>query len=256
METSRTTITFLGHSTVLIATGGRRILTDPILRRRVGPLVRAEPLPAALGRDDVDAVLISHSHWDHLDLGSLRLLGTDVPILLPAGLGGRLRARGFRHVTELRPGDRTTVGPVGVEVTEALHRGLPRPLSASDLAVGFLLDGAHRVYFPGDTAYFAGMERYAAGLDLALMPVWGWGPRAREDEHLDPLGAARALQLLRPRAAIPIHWGTLHPIGFRWLRPSTRTDPPHTFLRLAAELAPETAVRILGVGEQVALPIP
>jgi len=94
----------------------------------------------------------------------------------------------------------------------------------------------------------------ARDLDLALMPVWGWGPRAQSHEHLDPLGAARALQLLRPRVAIPIHWGTLHPVGFRWLKPFTRVDPPHTFARLAADMAPETTVHVVPVGGRIDLP--
>jgi L-ascorbate metabolism protein UlaG (beta-lactamase superfamily) len=79
---------YLGHSTVLIDIGGVRVLTDPILRRRVGPLVRAgAPVdPASWSR--VDVVLISHSHWDHLDYGSLRLLGSDVPIVVPRAASG------------------------------------------------------------------------------------------------------------------------------------------------------------------------
>lgn len=247
------TITYLGHSTLLIEAGGVRILTDPILRDRVGPLVRVHPVPASIDLDAVDAVLLSHSHWDHLDTGSLRLLGSDVPLLVPAGLGRRLRSRGFRAVEELVPGERTVVGTVGVTATHASHRGFGRPISPDGLAIGFLLDAGRRLYFPGDTALFEGMRDLADGLDVALMPVWGWGPRAREDEHLDPLGAARALQLLAPRHAIPIHWGTLHPVGFRWLRPSTRVDPPHQFARLAATLAPATSVRILGVGESMTI---
>jgi L-ascorbate metabolism protein UlaG (beta-lactamase superfamily) len=246
-------VTYLGHSTVLLEVAGLRVLTDPILRHRVGPLVRAEaPVDAASWRA-IDAVLISHSHWDHLDIGSLRLVGLGVPLVVPRGMGGRLRARGFRHVLELVPGEGTRIGDVRLEATEANHRGFPRPIGPTDLAIGFLLEAGHRIYFPGDTALFEGMTALARDLDLALMPVWGWGPRARSGEHLDPMGAARALQLLRPRLAVPIHWGTLHPLGFRWLRPSTRVDPPHAFARLAAELAPETRVRILPVGGRIVL---
>ena len=98
------------------------------------------------------------------------------------------------------------------------------------------------------TALFEGMAGLAERIDLALMPVWGWGPRAQAHEHLDPLGAAQALQLLKPAVAVPIHWGTLHPMGLKWLKPSTRVDPPHTFAKLAAELAPATRVHVLPVG--------
>jgi L-ascorbate metabolism protein UlaG (beta-lactamase superfamily) len=244
---------YLGHSTVLLSIDGTRLLTDPILRPRVGPLARSTTALDPGAWSDVDAVLVSHSHWDHLDFGSLRLLGRNVPLLVPSGMGGRLRARGFRHVTELAPGDVTSVGRLQVEATPAAHRGFGPPIGPTELAIGFLVAGSRLVYFPGDTAMFEGMADLARGLDLALMPVWGWGPRVRAGEHLDPLGAARALQLLRPRLAVPIHWGTLHPIGFRWLRPSTRVDPPHVFARLAAELSPDTAIRVLLVGESLTL---
>ena len=144
--------------------------------------------------------------------------------------------------------------PEGIEVVPVREipltdqvRERARALAASHPA---LIDVLTRI---ADGVAVEGMEALAPDLDLALMPVWGWGPRARSSEHLDPLGAAQALRLLRPRVAIPIHWGTLHPVGFRWLRPSTRTDPPHTFARLAAEHAPATEVRVLGIGERTTL---
>jgi len=230
---------------------GARVLTDPILRRRVGPLVRTRGSIEASEWADIDAVLISHSHWDHLDYGSLRLLGPDVPLVVPTGMGGRLGARGFSHVIELLPGDSTTIKGLRLQATPADHHGFGPPIGPTGRAIGFLIAGSQTVYFAGDTALFAEMEDLAPNLDVALMPVWGWGPRAQASEHLDPLGAARALQLLRPRVAIPIHWGTLHPMGLSWLRPSTRVDPPHTFLRLAAELAPSTLVHVVPVGQSL-----
>lgn len=246
-------LTYLGHSTVMLEMSGLRVLTDPILRHRVGPLVRAEAPIAPEHYGDIDVVLISHSHWDHLDYGSLRLVGHDVPMVVPTGMGPRLRSRGFRTVVELKPGQTTQIGALELQATEAAHRGFAPPIGPTDLAIGFLLRDGATVYFPGDTALFEGMADLAARIDLALMPVWGWGPRAQAHEHLDPLGAARALQLLRPTVAVPIHWGTLHPVGLKWLKPSTRVDPPHTFARLAAELAPETRVHVLPVGGRVSV---
>lgn len=248
MTTPPIGLTYLGHSTVLLEMAGLRLLTDPILRRRVGPLVRAEPPIAPEHWRDIDAVLISHAHWDHLDHASLRLVGPDVPLLVPAGMGPRLRGSGFRRVEELAPGDATRLGPLTIEATFAAHRGFAPPIGPTDLAIGFLVLGAGRVYFPGDTALFEAMTDLARDLDLALMPVWGWGPRAQASEHLDPRGAAEALRLLQPRVAVPIHWGTLHPLGLRWLRPSTRIDPPHAFARHAADLAPGTTVHVVPVG--------
>ena len=246
-------MSYLGHSTVLVEVDGVHVLTDPILRRRVGPLVRAvEPI----GEDAwsaVDVVLLSHSHWDHLDIGSLRLVGTDVPLVVPQGMGGRLRARGFREVLEVVPGDVTQVGGVTIETLPALHHGFGPPIGPTELAVGFLIEGSRSVYFAGDTALYEGMRALDRGLDLALIPVWGWGPRARPTDHLDPMGAARAIELIRPRVAVPIHWGTLHPIGMRWVRPSTRVDPPHAFARFVAQLVPETEVHVIPIGGRLVI---
>jgi len=246
-------MSYLGHSTVLIDVGGVRVLTDPILRRRVGPLVRAgAPVdPDAWRR--VDAVLISHSHWDHLDYGSLRLLGQAVPLVVPLGMGARLRASGFREVVEVVPGDDIRVVGLTIEATRALHRGFGPPIGPTELCVGYIVHGPRMVYFAGDTALFAGMAEFDRGIELALIPVWGWGPRARATEHLDPLGAAQAVRLIRPRIAVPIHWGTLHPIGLSRVRPRTRVDPPHEFARLAAAAAPGTIVRVVPIGGTLSL---
>jgi L-ascorbate metabolism protein UlaG (beta-lactamase superfamily) len=247
-------VTFLGHATIAIEMDGVRVLTDPILRSRVGPLVRLrEPLEARHWAD-VDVVLISHSHWDHLDHGSLRLIGTEVPIIVPRGIGAGLRRRGFRRVTEVRPGEDLAAGSLRIEAVHAEHRGFGPPVGGTDLAVGYLVHGSQRHYFAGDTAYFGGMADLADGIDLALLPVWGWGPTARPNEHLDPFGAARAVVAIRPRYAVPIHWGTLHPVGMRWVRPSTRIDPPHQFAQLVRRLAPATVVRVVPVGSSVIVP--
>ena len=244
---------YLGHSTVLIDIGGVRVLTDPILRRRVGPLVRAGTPVDPASWSQVDLVLISHSHWDHLDYGSLRLLGPDVPLVVPRGMAARLRARGFREVVEVVPGDDVRIAGLAIEATRALHRGFGPPIGPTELCVGYLMSGTRSVYFAGDTALFEGMAALDRGIELALIPVWGWGPRARAPEHLDPLGAAQAVRLVRPRVAVPIHWGTLHPIGLRRMRPQTRVDPPHEFARLAAEMAPDTVVRVVPIGGSLSL---
>ena len=101
------------------------------------------------------------------------------------------------------------------------------------------------------------MATLAEDLDAALLPVWGWGPTLGPG-HLDPRAAADALRLLRPRLAIPIHWGTLFPIGLDRLRGKAGllSDPPHDFAREAARLAPEVEVRLLQPGEATPLLAP
>jgi L-ascorbate metabolism protein UlaG (beta-lactamase superfamily) len=247
-------VTFLGHATVLIEMDGLRVLTDPILRARVGPLVRLSGAPAPGTWRDIDVVLLSHSHWDHVDYGSLKLLGTDVTILTPSGMASDLRKRGFTAVVELLAGEDFEVGSIRFEAVHAEHKGFGPPIGSTDAALGFVVHGTQRHYFAGDTAYFKGMEDLSPRPDLALLPVWGWGPTASPADHLDPMGAARATAAIKPRYAIPIHWGTLHPVGFKWMRPSSRIDPPHQFAQLVRRLAPDTIVRVLPNGGAFEVP--
>jgi L-ascorbate metabolism protein UlaG (beta-lactamase superfamily) len=247
-------VTFLGHATILIEIDGVRILTDPLLRARVGPLIRTSGPPARELWSDIDAVLISHSHWDHLDYGSLKLMGFDVPLIARTGMAGEFRSRGFGDITELEPGETKLVGDVGIEAVHAEHKGFGPPVGGTELCLGFIVHGTQSIYFAGDTAFFGGMAKFDVGLDVALLPVWGWGPTAKPQEHLDPMGAARAAAVIKPRIAVPIHWGTLHPVGFSWMRPSTRIDPPHQFAQLVRRMAPDTTVRVLPNGGSLVVP--
>lgn len=240
-------IDWVGHATVLIRQDGVRLLTDPLLRSRLGPLVRRAALPDP-PVPAVDAVLISHLHHDHLDLPSLRLLDRHTTLLVPRGAAGAVGRLGFESVVELGAGDATTVGALTVTATPAVHDPRRTPLGPRAQPIGFHVEGSARVYFAGDTEMFAAMADLAPGLDLALLPVWGWGPKLGAG-HLDPQQAAASLELLRPATAIPIHWGTIHPRGFARRMDDRLREPPHEFARAAARLAPGVDVRVLQPGE-------
>ena len=239
-------ITWVGHSTVLVDLDGVRLLTDPLLRGRVTHLKRVVEAVDVTTLEDLDAVLLSHLHFDHLDVGSLMRLGRSTRMIVPRGGGDLLRKRRFEDIVELRVGEDVQVGAVHVRATLADHDPRRAPFAASAPAVGYMIDGTVRVYFAGDTDLFDEMSDLSERLDVALIPVAGWG-RHVPAGHLDPQRAAQALRLLRPRIAVPIHWGTYRQIGLS-RDPDVLRDPPETFERLAHELAPEVDVRVLPVG--------
>jgi L-ascorbate metabolism protein UlaG (beta-lactamase superfamily) len=239
----------VGHATTLIELDGTRLLTDPVLGARVLHIRRLVAVPGAPPR--LDAILVSHAHYDHLDLPSLRDLPTGIPVLAPHGVASLVERRTGHVVTGVAPGDRVRVGSVDVVATKAVHDGRRMRYSRDLGAVGFLVEGSARVYFAGDTDVFDGMRELAEGIDVALLPVWGWGPDVGPG-HLDPEGAARAAALLAPRVAVPIHWGTLASPRVWW-----RHDPglpAREFERLVGVHAPGVAVRILAPGAAMPLP--
>jgi L-ascorbate metabolism protein UlaG (beta-lactamase superfamily) len=245
----RSRITWLGHATVLLELDGVRLITDPLLRGRVAHLRRVAPVATDVGR--LDAVLVSHLHYDHLDRPSLRRLGRSVRVVVPAGAGRLVGRWGFPDVVELAAGDELSVGAVTVRATHAEHDDRRGPFGTHAPAVGYVVTGSHSVYFAGDTDLFDGMASLAPELGVALLPVAGWGPRIPAG-HLDPRKAAEALVRLQPRVAVPIHWGTYRRIGLRGDAAALR-EPAEKFARLAGELAPDVDVRIVPVGETLAL---
>jgi L-ascorbate metabolism protein UlaG (beta-lactamase superfamily) len=241
-------IVYVGHATVLIELDGVRLLTDPVLGSWLGPLHRQGPPPGPEVREDIDAILISHLHRDHVDLRSLRRLPPDVPLIVPAGTGPFFGRHGFADVVELGPGRSHRIATVSVTATGADHEIGRRGVDGEP--VGYLVEGTRRIYFAGDTDLFAGLADLAGGLDLALLPVWGWGPTLGPG-HLDPERAARAAALLEPRIAVPIHWGTFYPAGLARLRPRPLSDPPREFAARLHDLAPRVRPAILAPGSSL-----
>jgi L-ascorbate metabolism protein UlaG (beta-lactamase superfamily) len=241
-------IVWLGHATVLIELDGVRVLTDPLLRGWAVHLRRKAPL-AAEPLERLDAVLISHVHWDHLDLRSLDRLGHGTRVILPRGAGSLLSRRGFTDVTELDEGDEIAVGDGTVRATHAEHDADRGPFGVRAASLGFLVERSVSVYFAGDTDLFDGMRSIAPALDVALLPVAGWGSKIPEG-HLTAEAAAEALALIKPRIAIPIHWGTFAPVH---RRQPFHADAGHVFAAKARTTAPDVDVRVLRVGEASAI---
>lgn len=248
----RSQIQYVGHATVVVDLDGVRLVTDPLLRSRVVHLRRAVPVDTKALRG-VDAVLVSHAHYDHLDLPSLEKLGKKLPVVVPKGLGGLLRKRRFESVLEVEEGEMLRIGELEVRAVHAEHEAGRGPFGAKAPPLGYVVSGSRTVYFAGDTDLFEAMAELASP-DVALLPIWGWGP-SLGGGHLDPRRAAEALRLLRPRTCIPIHWGTYSPIhlGLRGA-PAFLKLPAAEFVTIAAELVPDVQVRVLQPGESIDLP--
>jgi len=245
-------VTFLGHASTVIELDGMRLVTDPVLRRLVGPLYRRVPRPLTEPLVDPDVLLISHLHLDHYDPRSLRLFRRDTPVLAPVGAGLSLRWRGFRDIHEVSPGERLRLGSLEVVATEARHRGTRHPLAARTASLGYIVSGSRSIYFAGDTGFFSGIaDVWPDRLDLAMLPIAGIGPLMPEFKHMSPRHAVLAMELLRPRLVVPIHWGTYHLPGtaIMRMRPDFHRRAPYLFMAQAAVLEPDVHTVMLRPGE-------
>jgi L-ascorbate metabolism protein UlaG (beta-lactamase superfamily) len=237
---------FVGHATVRLDVGGVRILTDPFLRARLGPLERHGPLPDPDTLGAIDLVLISHGHPDHLDRASLAALGGSPVVVVPRGLGGTVRRWTQGDVVEMTVGERLRVGEMAIEAVPARHWVTPG--SARAAPQGYVIDAGPRIWFAGDTGPLPPGLRPAGPIDVALLPVWTWGPHLGPG-HLGPRSAAELLAEIAARVAVPIHWGTLYPRRLHRLWPRPLTEPGDRFALHAERLAPQADVRPLRPSE-------
>jgi len=260
-------VRWLGHASVVLdltvpderpgVTRRVRVLTDPLLRRHAGLLRRRGAAPVREHWCDADAVLVSHLHHDHAELGSLELVA-GTPVLSAPSNVHWLASHGVRGVPVTDGWWRVPGTAVRVRAVTAVHGHRPMP-HRPNAAVGFLVAAPGvRVWFAGDTAPYpqmADLPALAGGpVDLALVPVGGWGPRL-SGGHMDPVQAADAVATVRAGAAVPVHWGTLHAPVSRRLPPGWMDVAGPAFAAAARRRAPACAVHVLAPGEQVRLPL-
>ena len=246
-------LTWVGHATVMVQLGTTRLLTDPVLTGRIAHLRRhSRVAPDSLGR--VDAILISHVHLDHLHIPSLRRLPRATTVIVPEGAGDLIAGRGFDDVRETRVGETFSIGPVDVETVPARHKPGRGPHSrVTATPVGYVLrSSGGSVYFAGDTDLFDEMAALAP-VDVALLPIWGWGPTIGEG-HLDPRRAAEAVRILRARIVVPIHWGTYSPSIVRRRPPPWLHEPVEQFRAELDVIGMLDRLRVLAPGERLILP--
>ncbi|MFG2998584.1 MBL fold metallo-hydrolase [Streptomyces sp. NPDC048340] len=258
-------LTWWGHATCTVEDSGVRVLTDPLFARRLAHLRRRRGAVPPARAAVADVVLVSHLHADHLHLPSLARLAPGTRLVVPRGarravpgLARLARVRAFA-VTEVVPGEEFAVREragdgVRVRAVSARHDGRRLPFGPHLApALGYVVQGSERTYFAGDTGLFDAMAEEVGPVDVALLPVGGWGPHLGPG-HLDAARAAQALAALAPAAAVPVHYGTYWPIGMDAVRPHEFHAPGEEFARFARQLAPKVAVRVLAQGERVRLP--
>ncbi|WP_031509809.1 MBL fold metallo-hydrolase [Streptomyces megasporus] len=250
-------ITWWGHATATVRDSGVTVLTDPLFVRRLAHLRRRRGDLPPESVAQVDVALVSHLHADHLHLPSLARLEPGTRVVVPRGalasVAGLRRLAERLRLQEVDVGDLVRVGPVDVRVVPALHDGRRLPYGPRLApALGYVVEGEARTYFAGDTGLFDAMADAVGEVDVALLPVGGWGPRLGEG-HLNARRAAEALARLKAPRAVPVHYGTYWPIGLDAVRPHEFHSPGDEFVRLAARAAPEAAVHRLEHGESVRL---
>jgi len=263
VPTGTLALTFVNHSTFLLQTGGATILTDPVWSDRASPLPFAGPrrvhAPGVpfdrLPR--IDIVLVSHNHYDHMDLHTLRRLEARDRPRFVTGTGNApfLRARGLSRVDELTWWQSIDLGAVRVTMGPAQHFSARTPFDRNRTLWGsFVIEGDWpRVFFAADTGYWRHFEEVRASfgaIELALLPIGAYEPRwFMRPAHMNPADAVQAHLDLQARLSVAMHFGT-----FR-LTDEARDDPPQQLGEaLDARRVPRDRFRVLRPGQTLMVP--
>jgi L-ascorbate metabolism protein UlaG (beta-lactamase superfamily) len=243
-------ITYLGHASLLIEIDGVRVITDPLLRPRIMKVLRR--VAPDVVRDDltgIDLVLLSHAHHDHLDVGSLKMIDGMPEVALPAPARAAVESAGL-PTRVMAVGGSLALGDVTVEAVHASHDGRRMPWHRDGTSLGYIVRGpSGSVYFAGDTDVFEEMAAFA-GVDVAMLPVSGWGPRLPAG-HMGPEEAVEAVGLIEPRMAIPIHWGAYERMAMR--ADPARARRAQQFVDQVAELSSGVRAELLEPGSSLEL---
>jgi L-ascorbate metabolism protein UlaG (beta-lactamase superfamily) len=217
-DTADLSLTWLGHASFLGSLGGNRFLVDPVFSPHAGWLYRRFlPPPTTVAQlPMVRAVLVTHNHYDHLDVNLIRSLPADTPVIVPAGMGRWMRRRGRKMVIELDWWQSEEVNGLRVTLVPARHWSRRGVFDTNHtLWGGFVVEGGgNSIYHSGDTAMFDGFAeigRRFPDLDVAMLPIGGYQPAwFMEHYHLNPEQAGDAFVDIGARRLVPMHWGTFH----------------------------------------------
>ena len=255
-------VTFIGHSTFLIQTAAGNVLTDPMFSRRAGPLNLFGPRrvrPPAVPLDalpPISIVMLSHNHYDHCDLPTLRLLAKrfDPLVVTPLGNARLVRSAGLTRVEELDWWQESKASPLPIALTPAQHFSARGPLDRNRaLWGGFVMRaGGAGIYFAGDTGYgpfFRDIRQRFDRIDLALLPIGAYEPRwFMQQVHMNPAEAVQAHLDLDPSESLGMHFGTFQ------LTTEGIDDPLHALDAACRDRGvPRSRFRTLDFGESARL---
>jgi L-ascorbate metabolism protein UlaG (beta-lactamase superfamily) len=251
-------VTWWGHASVTVEMRGVRIGVDPLLADRLIHLRRRGASPGEEA-SQADVVVISHLHGDHLHLPSLRRFGPGLTLVLPKGGEPVVKSLVDLDLRAVVPGDVIEVAGARIEVLEAAHDGSRSgkvPSRISGPALGFRVEaGSRSFWFPGDTELHDAMSKVAP-VDLALVPIGGWGPTLG-DGHMSPEHGAESVGRVGATWSIPVHWGTFWPVGLERLMPRNHHNlfvtPGETFTKAVRDQHIATEVVMPESGERVVL---
>jgi L-ascorbate metabolism protein UlaG (beta-lactamase superfamily) len=239
-------ITWIGHASFLIQTGTQNILVDPnwsnwlwVIRRVRHAGIELDHLP------NIDLVLVTHAHFDHLDRRTLKKVARKQAIAVPKGVSPLVHGLGFEQVHEMSWWDHWKFGEAGITFTPAKHWGARRLTDRHREFGGFLIEArGRRIYHAGDTTYFDGFPEIGARLkpEIALMPIGAYQPLSFRDHHISPENALKAFVEMNAKTFVPMHWGTYR------LSYEPMHEPPQRLMLEAAKLGILHQVKFLTEG--------
>jgi len=240
-------VTWLGHAGFFAQVGGINIAIDPNWALWHGPVKRVRH-PSVWAHDlpPIDLVLVTHAHYDHLHLPSLRKLAAAQPIIVPEGVGSLVKNCGFGRIVELKTWQSATYRDLRITLTPARHWGARMIHDTHRGFGGFLVKSPDRcLYHCGDSSLFDGFQEIGkrADIDLALMPIGAYQAPSGRPVHMNPEEALDAFAMINARSMIPMHHDTF-PLGGEPIE-----EPVERLLRAASERQIDHRVRLLSEGE-------
>jgi len=239
---------FIGHSTVLVHLDEQNFITDPLYLKHLYILDRFLPPGISLSNlPPLDFILISHGHLDHMDLKTLSRFPRHLPVILPARLENYMQNLGFRDIRPLSWGQQTIVGTLKIQALPVKHFPGRSLYETRSIPQSYMVQGTKNIFFCGDSGLTPEFTKIgkSCSIDLAFLPIGHYRPASFRRFHMSPEDALEAMDMLRPKRMVPIHWGafrlSLEPIA----------EPPQRFRRLLKEREVNPKALFLQPGEKI-----